>query len=120
LDGVAYGWVEGPREDTRRWAVDALARLAELRQAADDLPGAVEALERAIIADPVVEELYRRLMRLQADLERPDAERRTYRPLARRLAELQSRTGTSSSNSPCRASRSSWQTTAWISLHPAA
>jgi len=71
LDGVAYGWVEGPREDTRRWAVDALARLAELRQAADDLPGAVEALERAIIADPVAEELYRRLMRLQADLERP-------------------------------------------------
>jgi DNA-binding SARP family transcriptional activator len=88
LDGVPYGWVEIPREDTRRQAVDALARLAELRQAADDLPGAVVALEQAIVADPVAEELYRRLMRFQADLGRPDAVGRTYRLLARRLAEL--------------------------------
>jgi DNA-binding SARP family transcriptional activator len=88
LDGAPYGWVEGPREDTCRWAVDALARLAELRQAADDRPGAAEALEQAIIADPVAEELYRRLMRLQGDLGRPDAVQRTYRLLARRLAEL--------------------------------
>ena len=88
LDGAPYGWVEGPREDTRRWAVDALARLAELRQAADDLPGAVDALEQAIAADAGAEELYRRLMRLQADLGRPDAVRRTYRLLARRLTEL--------------------------------
>jgi DNA-binding SARP family transcriptional activator len=46
------------------------------------------ALEGAISADPVAEELYRRLMRLQAGLGRPDAVRRTYRLLARRLAEL--------------------------------
>ena len=39
-------------------------------------------------ADPVTEELYRRLMRLQAGLGRPDAVRRTYRLLARRLADL--------------------------------
>ena len=46
------------------------------------------ALEGAISADPVAEELYRRLMRLQSQLGRPDAVRRTYRLLARRLADL--------------------------------
>jgi DNA-binding SARP family transcriptional activator len=88
LDGAPYAWVEGPREDARRRAVDALARLAELRETAGDLEGALEALERAISADPVAEELYRRLMRLQAGLGRPDAVQRTYRLLARRLADL--------------------------------
>jgi DNA-binding SARP family transcriptional activator len=80
--------VEGPREDARRRVVDALARLAELRETAGELEGALAALEGAISADPVAEELYRRLMRLQAGLGRPDAVRRTYRLLARRLAEL--------------------------------
>jgi len=36
----------------------------------------------------VAEELYRRLMRLEAELGRPDAVRRTYRLLARQLADL--------------------------------
>src|SRR5512132_57764 len=88
LDGVPYAWVEGPREDARRRVVDALARLAELRETAGELEGALAALEGAISADPVAEELYRRLMRLQGQLGRPDAVRRTYRLLARRLAEL--------------------------------
>jgi DNA-binding SARP family transcriptional activator len=88
LDGTPYAWVELPREDLRRRVVDALAHLAELRQAADDARGALAALEQAIAADPVAEELYRRLMRLQADSGRPDAVRRTYRLLARQLAEL--------------------------------
>jgi DNA-binding SARP family transcriptional activator len=88
LDGAPYAWVEAPREDTRRRAVDALARLGELRQTADDLEGALAALEQAVDADPIAEELYRRLMRLQAELGRPDAVKRTYRLLARRLADL--------------------------------
>jgi len=88
LDGAPYAWVEGPREDARRRAVDALARLAELRETAGELEGALAALEGAISADPVAEELYRRLMRLQSQLGRPDAVRRTYRLLARRLADL--------------------------------
>jgi DNA-binding SARP family transcriptional activator len=79
---------EGPREDLRRRAVDALAHLAELRQAAGDSQGALAALEQAISADPVAEELYWRRMRLEAELGRPDAVRRTYRLLARQLAEL--------------------------------
>ena len=88
LDGAPYVWVEVPREEVRRRAVDALARLAELRQAAGDQQGALEALEQAVAADPVAEELYRRVMRLEAELGRPDAVRRTYRLLARRLADL--------------------------------
>jgi DNA-binding SARP family transcriptional activator len=88
LDGTPYTWVEIPREDLRRRVVDALAHLAALRQAADDPQGALAALEQAIAADPVAEELYRRLMRLQGNLGRPDALQRTYRLLARRLAEL--------------------------------
>ena len=88
LDGTPYSWVEVPREALRRQAVDALTHLAELRQAVGDQAGALAALERAIAADPVAEELYRRVMRLEADLGRPDGVRRTYRLLARRLAEL--------------------------------
>jgi DNA-binding SARP family transcriptional activator len=88
LDGAPYAWVEVPREELRRRAVDALARLAELRQAAGDQQGALGALEQAVAADPVAEELYRRVMRLEAALGRPDAVRRTYRLLARRLADL--------------------------------
>jgi DNA-binding SARP family transcriptional activator len=88
LDGAPYAWVETPREDLRRRAVDALARLAELRQAVGDREGALAALEQAVAADPVAEELYRRIMRLEAELGRPDAVRRTYRLLARRLADL--------------------------------
>jgi hypothetical protein len=48
----------------------------------------LQALEQAISADPVAEELYRRLMRLQTGLGRLDAVQRTYRLLARRLADL--------------------------------
>jgi DNA-binding SARP family transcriptional activator len=88
LDGVSYAWVEVPREAARRRAVDALARVAELHQAAGDHEGALAALEQAVDADPVAEELYRRLMQLQAELGRPDAVKRTYRLLARRLADL--------------------------------
>jgi DNA-binding SARP family transcriptional activator len=88
LDGAPYAWVEVPREDLRRRAVDALARLAELRQAGGDLESALTALEQAVAADPVAEELYRRVMRLEAALGRPDAVKRTYRLLARRLADL--------------------------------
>jgi Bacterial transcriptional activator domain len=76
LDGAPYAWAEVPREEVRRRAVDALARLAELRQGAGDQDGALSALEQAVAADPVAEELYRRVMRLEAEVGRPDAVRR--------------------------------------------
>lgn len=87
-DGAYYEWVEASREDLRRRAVDATARLAELRQAAGDSDGALDALDMAIRHDPYAEELYRRIMRLQADLGRTDAVRRTYRLLETRLTDL--------------------------------
>jgi DNA-binding SARP family transcriptional activator len=80
-----YTWAEPARVDLRGRAVDALARVAELRDLAGDRHGALAALERAITVDPDCEELYRRLMRLQADLGDPDAVRRTYRRLRAHL-----------------------------------
>jgi DNA-binding SARP family transcriptional activator len=89
LDGIDYyTWLEIPREDLRRRIVDAAARLAELRDAAGQADGALAALEQAVTFDPYAEELYRRIMRLQAIQGRPDAVRRTYQQLQRHLAEL--------------------------------
>ena len=80
-------WVEPVRQDLHRRALDAHLRLAELY--ADDLPeAALGALERAIEVDPICEQAYRRLITLQAKLERLDAARRTWRLLQGRLAEL--------------------------------
>jgi DNA-binding SARP family transcriptional activator len=85
LTHTDYTWAEPARVDLRGRAVDALARLAELRDQAGDRHGALAALERAITVDPDCEELYRRLMRLQAELVDPDAVRRTYRRLRAHL-----------------------------------
>jgi DNA-binding SARP family transcriptional activator len=85
LAHTGYTWAEPARVDLRGRAVDTLARLAELRDQAGDRHGALAALERAITVDPDCEELYRRLMRLQADLADPDAVRRTYRRLRAHL-----------------------------------
>jgi DNA-binding SARP family transcriptional activator len=88
LDGEPYGWAEPVRRALRDQAVDALSRLAELRERAGDDHGAVVALERAILADPVAEECYRRLMRLHARQRRLDLAQRRYRQLRDRLEEL--------------------------------
>jgi DNA-binding SARP family transcriptional activator len=88
LDGHAGSWVTIPREDLRRRAVNAVARLAGLRQQAGDQTGALAALQQAITIDPVAEELYRRTMRLQADLGLLDEARHTYLTLERHLTEL--------------------------------
>jgi DNA-binding SARP family transcriptional activator len=88
LADADYEWARVPREELRRRAVDALARLAELRTAAGDRDGALAVLEQAIEADPTAEELYRRIMRLQAELGRLDAVRRTWHLLEERLDDL--------------------------------
>jgi len=88
LADADYEWARVAREELRRRAVDALARLAELRTAAGDRDGALAALEQAIQADPTAEELYRRIMRLQAELGRLDAVRRTWHLLEERLDDL--------------------------------
>ncbi len=86
--GGAADWLEPARETLRRQAVDALALLADLDEQAGDLDAALAALDQAIGHDPYAEPLYRRIMRLQARLGRPDAVQRTLRLLETRLAEL--------------------------------
>jgi len=88
LAGSYYGWCEEEREDLRRRAVDALARLADLREDAGHRERALALLDRAVEIDRYGEELYRRIMRLQGDLGREDAVRRTLRLLESRLSEL--------------------------------
>jgi DNA-binding SARP family transcriptional activator len=88
VDGADYLWVEPIREDLHRRALDAHLRLAELHAQADHREVAIEVLEHTIEVDPICEEAYRRLMALQARLDRADAAQRTWRLLQGRLAEL--------------------------------
>lgn len=102
LDGITYTWAEPVRETLRRQATDALAALADSLAPAGE-PGAgpagqspasadpaeaLAALERAVEVDLYNEELYRRIMRLQAAAGRRDAVRRTLRLLEARLVDL--------------------------------
>ncbi|MFI0411850.1 BTAD domain-containing putative transcriptional regulator [Actinomadura sp. 3N508] len=84
---LTHDWAENHREHLRRAVTDALTRLAQLLQP-DHPERALSTLEQAITHDPYAEPLYRNLMRLQADLGRPDAARRTYQHLTSRLADL--------------------------------
>jgi DNA-binding SARP family transcriptional activator len=86
--GTFYEWAEAAREDLRRRAVDAAARLAELHETAGDYDAALAELDTAMRHDPYAEDLYRRTMRIQAALGRHDAVRRTYQLLETRLADL--------------------------------
>jgi DNA-binding SARP family transcriptional activator len=88
LDGEEFEWPEEAREELRRQAADVAGRLAELREQAGDLDGAIAALEDGARWDVYNEELYQRIMRLQARLGRMDAVRRTYARLQERLADL--------------------------------
>ena len=81
-------WIDEHRETLRRDAVDTLARLAELAQPHDP-EQALAHLERAITIDRYQEPLYHRIMRVQDNLGRPDAARRTYQLLESRLAEIE-------------------------------
>jgi DNA-binding SARP family transcriptional activator len=86
-EGTDAVWIEEVRETLRRDAVDTLTRLTELCEQHDP-EQALAALERAITIDRYQESLYRRIMRIQASLNRPDAARRTYQLLESRLTEL--------------------------------
>ncbi len=88
VEGERFPWAEAPREDLRRRALNAATRLAELHQEHGQLEAALTVLEKAVTWDPQAEELYRRIMRLQAALGRPHAVQRTYDRLATHLDEL--------------------------------
>jgi len=78
-------WSDPAREDLRRHALDAAAKLADLHQAAGDPERAADALVHATRIDPYAEALHRRLMDLYRQLGRPDAARLLYKALAARL-----------------------------------
>ena len=80
-------WVEPVREDLHRRALDAHLRLAEI-YAEGQPERAIAVLERTIELDSICEEAYRRLIALQASLDRRDAAQRTWRLLQGRLTEL--------------------------------
>ncbi|MBN1174647.1 MAG: LysM peptidoglycan-binding domain-containing protein, partial [Micromonosporaceae bacterium] len=80
-------WSSGYTDRYRHQILAAYARIAEILET-DHPDQAVTALEQAIDLDPVNEDLYQRLMRVQGRLRRPDAVRRTLRQLEDRLADL--------------------------------
>jgi len=60
-------WLAQERSRFHHLGVSVLMRLAEREIAAGDPAAAVAALERALIVDPLLEEVHRRLMRLHLD-----------------------------------------------------
>ncbi|GAA4242418.1 hypothetical protein GCM10022254_75360 [Actinomadura meridiana] len=84
---LAQEWAERHREYLRRTVANALTDLARRVQEGDP-ERALSALEKATTLDPYSEALYRRVMRLQTRLGRPDDVRHTYQLLAARLAEI--------------------------------
>ena len=66
LPGCYDAWVEGDRERLRRLHRRALARLAELLEAAREYPAAIGHLERLLLDEPTDEEACRQLMRVLA------------------------------------------------------
>lgn len=86
-DDAYFSWLEPVRERYRRVLLKAAARLAELLSCGGDTQGAIEALERATEVDPYCEDLYRRLIELEAREGRVNAAEQRYQKLARLLAE---------------------------------
>lgn len=88
LKGCFYEWAEPSRQELRRRALDALVRVAELRENRGDREGALTAIEQAIAVDPYAEELYRRAIALLGELNRTDVARQLFRQLGAQLHDL--------------------------------
>lgn len=88
LAGADWAWVETPREDLRQRVLDVQVWLGDIRWASGDARGSWQALQRAVEVDPYAEQIYRRIMRLQSKLGRPDDAAATYRRLQARLLEI--------------------------------
>jgi DNA-binding SARP family transcriptional activator len=85
--GIDRAWVVDQATTHRHQYLNALTRIAEIVET--DAPDqAVAALEQAINADPINEELYQRLMRIHGRHDRTDAVHRAYHLLENRLADL--------------------------------
>jgi DNA-binding SARP family transcriptional activator len=88
LAGADWAWAETPREDLRQRVLDVQVWLGDIRWASGDARGSWQALQRAVEVDPYAEQIYRRIMRLQSKLGRPDDATATYRRLQARLVEI--------------------------------
>ena len=88
LAGQDWAWAETPREDLRQRVLDVQVWLGDIRWASGDARGSWQALQRAVEVDPYAEQIYRRIMRLQSKLGRPDDAVATYRRLQARLVEI--------------------------------
>jgi DNA-binding SARP family transcriptional activator len=86
-DGAGYEWAEPWAETARRRALDAWTRVAEILQPGEP-DQAMAALEAALGHDPYNEQLYQKIMHVQAAAGRPDAVRRTLALLESRLIEI--------------------------------
>uniref|UniRef100_UPI003EB7D1C1 AfsR/SARP family transcriptional regulator n=1 Tax=Amycolatopsis sacchari TaxID=115433 RepID=UPI003EB7D1C1 len=79
-------WIEGPREAAHRSALDALAGLAAHYRTSDP-HRRLQLLEHARLLSAENEDIYRDIMRVQAELGMTDAISRTYHLLASTLAK---------------------------------
>ena len=69
--------------------LDVLVWLGDVRWASGDARGSWQALQRAVEVDPYAEQIYRRIMRLQSKLGRPDDAAATFHRLQARLVEIE-------------------------------
>lgn len=87
LDGCFYDWVDVFREALRHHALHAFVRYGAALEESDP-EAALAALELALGIDEFNETLYRRVMRLQARLARPEAIAGTLALLRHHLAQI--------------------------------
>lgn len=85
--GQDRAWATDYATTIRHQILSAFARIAEIVET-DHPDQALDALEQAVEHDPINEELYQRVMRIQGRLGRLDAVRRTLHILENRLADL--------------------------------
>ncbi|MEV0700046.1 LysM peptidoglycan-binding domain-containing protein [Saccharopolyspora sp. NPDC050389] len=86
-DGMSALWLDGPREDAHRTALDALAGMAA-HYRGHDPHRQLQLLEHARMLNPENEAIYRDIMRVQAELGLTDAISRTVHLLTTNLADI--------------------------------
>ncbi len=86
-DDSYFSWAEPVRERYRLMLLRASARLAVLLDKRGDAEEAIHVLDRAILVDPVCEDLYRKAIELEVSIGRTNAARLRYQRLVSVLAE---------------------------------
>lgn len=86
-EGMSALWLDGPREAAHRTIVDALAGMAAYYRGSDP-QRQLQLLEHARLLNPENEDIYRDIMRAQAELGLTDAISRTLQLLTTALADI--------------------------------